>query len=206
MRRNICALLFLIVATLSGQTKMSASEIAEFKAQVQHRASEIQTISSEFVQYKHLAFLSNDIKTTGNLRFKSPSTIKWEYLEPFQYAVLFKNDHMYINDQGKKSNIDIGSNELFENLNTLIVNSIKGSMFDQEKFTIAYNKVEGGTKVNFIPKNEAFLKYIKSFEILFNEQFDVEIFKMIEPSDDYTKIEFKNKVINKPIGDEVFTP
>jgi len=185
---------------------MSSNEIAEFKAQVQQRASQIQTISSDFVQYKHLAFLSNDIETSGSLKFKSPSTIKWEYLEPFQYAVLFKDEHMYINDQGKKSNIDIGSNELFENLNTLIVNSIKGSMFDQEKFSITYSKVEGGTMVDFIPKNPAFSKYIKSFQIQFNKQFDVEIFKMIEPTDDYTRIVFKNKVINTPIGDAVFTP
>ena len=163
-----------------------------------------ETISSDFVQYKHLDFLSNDIKSTGKLAFKSPDKVKWEYVTPFEYSVIFKNETLYINDNGNKSVMDMGSNKIFKQLNQLITASIKGDLFDADEFTVSYFKKEKKSEAHFEPTDPEFREFIKSFQIIFNSKGEVEEVKMIEPSDDYTQIIFSNRTTNQPLSDAVF--
>jgi outer membrane lipoprotein carrier protein len=203
--RNLVYLLFLVVFVGHTQTQMNDSEALALKAKVKVLAFSTKTISSDFVQYKHLDFLDNDIETSGKLAFKSPNLVKWEYVTPFKYSVLFKDEKLYINDEGNKSDIDIGSNKIFKQLNRLIVSSVKGDMFDDNEFIIEYFNKDYNSIVYFSPKDHKFAKYIKTFHITFNEKGDVIEVKMIEPSEDYTKIVFTNKVLNQNIDETVFS-
>ena len=204
MRKLVYLLFFMVFAT-HAQTKMSESEASALKSKVKALAFSTKTISSDFTQYKHLDFLDNDIETSGKLAFKAPDLVKWEYVEPFKYSVLFKNEKLYINDEGNKSDIDIGSNKMFKQLNTLIISSVKGDMFDDESFFIEYFKQDTLSIVHFNPKDKKFSKYIKAFHITFNSKGDVIQVKMIEPSEDYTKIVFSNKILNLDLDETVFT-
>tara|TARA_R110002012_G_scaffold322083_1_gene554861 strand:+ start:37948 stop:38565 length:618 start_codon:yes stop_codon:yes gene_type:complete len=203
--RNIFILCFFLVLNVQAQKPMSSAEADALKSLVKQQAKTTKTITSEFTQYKHMDFLSNDIVTKGNLHFKAPNLVKWSYVEPFTYSVIFKNETLYINDEGKKSNIDMSSSKLFKQLNTLIIKSIKGDMFDTEEFTIEYYKAGNNSLVYFTPKEKKSASFIESFHLTFNDKGDVEIVKMIEPSGDYTKIVFSNKVLNNPVSDALFT-
>jgi len=183
---------------------MNTSEANVLKATVKALSDETETITADFVQYKHLDFLSNDIESNGKLAFKSPDMVKWEYVKPFTYSVLFKNETLYINDNGNKSNMDMGSNKIFKQLNQLITASIKGDMFDATEFEVSYFKIDKNSKVHFNPKDKQFAEFIKSFHITFNTKGEVQEVKMIEPSDDYTQIIFSNRTTNKPLSDAVF--
>ena len=189
---------------LTAQTKMSSSEVAVLKAKVRAQSETTETISSDFVQYKHLDFLSNDIESTGKLAFKAPDKIKWEYVTPFVYSVIFKNEKLYINDSGNKSALDMGSNKIFKQLNQLITASIKGDLFDAEEFTVTYFKKERKSEAHFEPTDPEFREFIKSFHIIFNNNGEVEEVKMIEPSDDFTQIIFSNRTTNQPLSDAIF--
>lgn len=202
------ALLFICFISFLGvfaQKPLDKQEALDFKQAVIHTANTTKTITSDFKQYKHLSFLNNDIKTVGKLIFKSPDLIKWQYTEPYQYSAIFKENKLFINDGGDKSNIDIGSSKMFKSFNTLIINSVKGNMFNDEEFVISYYKVDNFYMVRFIPKNENILDFIRSFELTFDKKTaDVIKVKMIEPSGDYTLIVFKNKKRNTTILNEVF--
>ncbi|TYA52331.1 LolA family protein [Formosa maritima] len=203
--RSIVFLIFFISVMVQAQTKMSAPEAQSLKTLVKNQALTTKTISSDFTQYKHLDFLSNDIITKGTLAFKTPNLVKWEYVDPYKYTVIFRNETLYINDEGKKNQVDMGSNKLFKQLNSLIINSIKGDMFDDEAFNIEYFKTDTNSLVYFIPKDKKSSKYIDAFHITFNSKGDVVEVKMIEPSGDFTKIVFTNKELNKPLADAIFT-
>lgn len=194
-----------MVVALNAQTKMSMEESAILKAKVKAQANTINTLLSDFTQYKHLDFLSRDIITSGKLSFKSPNLVKWEYLAPFKYSILFKNEALLINDEGKKSNVDIGSNTMFKQLNTLIINSVKGDLFDENEFDITYFKNDVNSEVHFNPKDKELSKYIKAFHIIFNVEGDVVELKMIEQSEDYTRIVFNNRKVNITLSDAIFT-
>lgn len=202
----VLGILFLLFfSNLNAQTKMSSVEAAQLKALVKKQAAVTKTVTSDFVQYKHLDFLENDIKSSGKLAFKAPSTVKWQYTAPFEYSALFKDKTLYINDNGNKNSMDLGSNKIFKQLNQLITASIKGDMFTDTEFTISYFKKGFLNEVHFIPKDERFSEFIKAFHIIFSAKGEVQEVKMIEPSDDYTQIIFSNRIANKSIPNAVFT-
>jgi outer membrane lipoprotein-sorting protein len=201
----ILLITFLSVNVTAQETIMNASEIAAFKKQVSAASISTNTIKSDFVQFKHLDFLSDEIKTSGKLFFKTPGLVKWEYTNPYQYSVIFKGDQLLINDGGTKSNVDIGNSKMFKNLNQLIVNSVKGNMFDDAEFNIQYLKTPKANKAIFVPKDKKIAAYIASFELLFDKK-DAAVLevKMIEPSADYTRIVFSNRILNGTVNDAVF--
>lgn len=207
--RNYFLLLFFIVIGSSIQaqeTAMNASEIAAFKGKVIASAKTTKTIKTDFVQYKHLDFLADDVKTSGKMVFKVPNLVKWEYTNPYQYSVIFREDQLLINDGGTKSKVDIGNSKLFKKLNQLIVNSVKGNMFNDSDFTVSFYKSSKYNKAVFIPKDKKIASYIASFELLFNKN-DAQVFevKMVEPSQDFTRIVFSNRTLNSTINDSVFS-
>lgn len=198
-------IVFTTVVMNAQQTQMSQAEIDNFKSRVKTIAKNTKTILSDFTQYKHLEFLSNDIKTLGKMSFKAPNLIKWEYTDPYKYSVIFKEDQLLINDDGKKSDVKIGSSKMFKKLNHLIVNSVSGNMFDDSEFDISYYKTDSFYVVKFTSKDKNLSKYIKEFILHFDKStLHVTEVKMVEPSDDYTQILFKNRQDNITLKDEVF--
>ena len=200
-------LLLLIVGRASAQEqKMSDSEITAFREAVNTTARNTKTLHTDFTQYKHLDFLSKDIETSGKMSFKAPNLLLWQYLKPYQYSIIFKNNKIFINDAGKKSNMDIGNSKMFDKLNKLIVGSVSGNMFDEKEFTITYFKTKEFTITRLVPKDATLKKYIRQMELYFDKNGNmVSQVKMIEPSNDYTRIVFKNKVLNAKIEDSVFS-
>ena len=202
----IIVLLGLLISTsLSAQTKMTPVEANTLKASVKQQADATSTITSDFTQYKHLDFLSDDIESKGKLAFKTPDMVKWEYVIPFSYSIIFKNKTLYINDDGNKSNMDVGGNKIFTQFNQLITASIRGDLFDDDQFDISYFKQDGNSLVHFIPKDAQFAEFIKAFHMTFNPAGEVVEVKMIEPSDDYTQIIFSGRETNQPLSDADFT-
>jgi outer membrane lipoprotein carrier protein len=205
--RNIAVLFCFSICFLFSfsQAPLSDNEIKTLKANIMALDRNTKTIVSDFIQYKHLSFLNNDIETIGKLVFKMPNLVKWEYTFPFKYSVIFKDDKIFINDDGNKSNFDIGSNKMFKGLNNIIINSVKGNMFNDSEFAISYLKTQDHFLIKFVPKDKNLLKFVALFELTFSKKTsDVVEVKMIEPSKDYTKIVFNNKIRNATVSDEVF--
>ncbi|OWP85673.1 cell envelope biogenesis protein LolA, partial [Flavobacterium covae] len=162
----------------------------------------IKTIKTDFIQYKHLDFLSKDIESAGKMYFKLPNLLNWQYNKPYQYSIVFKNNKVFINDQGKKSTVD---GKLFEKINKMIIGSVSGNMFDDKEFIISYFKTKEEYLVKLVSKSNQVKKYIKRIELIFpKEDLSVSQVKLIEPTDDFTRIVFKNKQVNAKFNDEVF--
>lgn len=185
------------------EEKMSASEIQTFKNKVEEENKKTTTIKTDFVQYKHMDFLSKDIETKGNMYFKKPNALSWMYHTPYKYSIIFKNKKVYINDQGKKSTVD---GKLFEKINNLIVGSVSGNLFNDKEFTISYFKNKDFYITKLLPKTSLVKKYIKQVDMYFTiKDATISQVKMIEPSEDYTKIVFKNRVLNTNIDEKYFS-
>ncbi|CAM3574320.1 LolA family protein [Flavobacterium saliperosum] len=207
MKRNVfLVFLFMMSLTFFAQEqKMSASEIAVFKATVEKETKTIKSLKTDFIQYKHLDFLSKDIETSGKMYFKQPNLLNWQYTKPYQYSIVFKNNKVYINDQGNKSTVDAKS-KMFEKINKLIVGSVSGNMFDDKEFSIAYFKNKDSYIAKLTPKTATIKKYINQVDLYFPmNDATVSQVKLIEPSGDFTRIVFKNKQLNVKVDDSFFT-
>lgn len=196
---------FCNVSTFAQEQKMSDSEIVSFKQSVSIVSKKIKSLSSDFVQYKHLDFLSKDIETSGKMVFKEPNRIQWQYKKPYNYSIVFKDGKILINDEGKKSAMDVSSSKIFGKINKLIVGSVSGDMFDDKEFLITYFKTKTNNITRFIPKDAALKKYIKQIELTFDKE-DATVIqvKLLESSEDYTRIVLKNKTLNAKIEDSLF--
>ena len=198
-------LLFVGFAAFAQEQKMSDREVAVFKQSVNAVSKKITSLSTDFVQYKHMDFLAKDIETSGKMVFKQPNLLQWQYKKPYNYSIVFKNGKILINDEGKKSAMDVGSSKIFGKLNKLIVGSVSGDMFDDNEFSISYFKTRDNNITRLIPKDAALKKYIKLIELTFDKQdATVTQVRLMESSEDYTKIVFKNKILNSKIDDSVF--
>ena len=187
------------------EQKMTESEIVSFKQSVSIVSKKIKSLSSDFVQYKHLGFLSKDIETSGRMIFKEPYLILWEYKKPYNYSIIFRNGKILINDEGKKSAMNSSSSAVFGKINKLIVGSVSGNMFDDKEFSISYLKTKTNNVARFIPKDAALKKYIKQIELTFDkDDATVVQVKLLESSDDFTRIVLKNKTLNAKIEESLF--
>ncbi|PZX48721.1 LolA family protein [Algoriphagus chordae] len=197
-------LLFFIASGIQAQTALSTSEAASLKKKVQEQAQRTQTMTLDFVQTKHMEFLSNAVESSGKLAFRKPNMVKWEYIDPIKYSVLFIDQMLYIDENGKKSDVNLSSNKRFGQLDDLIVNSITGDMFQEKDFEITYLKAEEGYEVVFVPKDNRLKKYIGEFHIFINQEAYVSQVKMVESSGDFTIIKLSNRKVNQSISDQVF--
>lgn len=194
------------LVALAQEQKMSSAEINAFKQSVNLVSKKLQTLSADFIQSKHLDFLSTDIETSGKLFFASPNMLKWQYKKPYNYSIVFKNNKVMIDDEGKKSAIDIGNSKVFAKINKLMVGSVSGDMFDEKEFTIDFVKTKNSSITRLTPKDASLKKYIKQIELSFDKNDDMVFqIKLIESSDDYTRILLKNKVLNAKIDAATFT-
>ncbi len=192
--------------SFSQDQKMTAAEISQFKTTTEKATKTVKTIKTDFTQYKHLTFLEKDIESSGKMIFKTPSSLNWKYVNPYQYSIIFKSNKIYINDQGNKSTVNSGNSKMFERINKLIVGTVSGNLFDDKDFVIEYYKNKDFNIAKLTPKEAALKKYIKQVYLYFppNESLVSKV-KLIEPSEDYTLIIFKNKVINTTIDDASFS-
>jgi outer membrane lipoprotein-sorting protein len=72
-------LTFCASSLFAQEQKMTDAEIATFKQDVNVVSKKIKTLSTDFVQYKHMDFLSKDIETSGKMTFKEPNLLQWQY-------------------------------------------------------------------------------------------------------------------------------
>ncbi|PHR44596.1 MAG: cell envelope biogenesis protein LolA [Fluviicola sp.] len=189
----------------SQETELSSSEATKFRAMVEKGTKDLKSIKTDFVQNKHMEFLTNDIESKGKMYLSAEGMLRWQYTEPNKYSIIFKNEKIYIDDNGKKSTVD-GDQKMFQKISKLISGSVKGDLFDDDEFDIRYFKKGDNILVKLTPKNKAMTKYISKVVLTFpKNDSTVSQVKLIEPSGDYTLITFKNKQLNVPIDKSVFS-
>lgn len=199
------ALVFATISFCFAQVPLSAAQQITFKNKVQKTARETKSITSDFTQTKHLDILIDVSTSSGKLYYAAPDNIRWEYTEPQSSIAIFKEDVLWVSHEGKTEKIDLSSKKLFKRFNTLIVNSITGTMFDEEQFEISYFKIAKGYMVKFLPKEKRLQRFVATIQLTFTENTgEVTQVKLIEPNDDYTLITFNNRAINSSIPKEKF--
>lgn len=203
MRKLFLILLLLPNFILFAQQPLTATEAAQFRTKAIEKNKAIKSMQADFQQKKHLDFMSKDIETFGKMAFFKPDKLSWQYTNPYIYRIVFQKDNIFINNEGKVSQMK-ADNKIFKKINSLIVNSISGNMFDEKEFSVTLWKSNGKTLAKLNPKDKTLQKYIREIHLFFSDNATVESVKLIEPSDDYTEIIFINKKINTKIDDSAF--
>ncbi len=204
MRIIKLAVFFISVATFA-QTPLTEAETIKFKEIVSKRSDVLESLSSDFIQTKYIKMMKGAAISSGSLYYLAPNILKWEYRQPYNYKILFKDSKLYIDDDGYKSVTDLKSNKLFEKLVTLISGSINGNLLEDKKnYEVSYFKTANLISAVIIPKDSNIRDMFNQIVLLYDRNFVVITVRLIEASGDYTEIDFKNIRFNKPIHPTVF--
>lgn len=184
---------------------LSALETTQFKENVAKSSDGLKSLSSDFFQSKYIQLMQGAAVSNGKLFYKVPNVLKWEYSSPYNYHILFKENQLFINDDGDKSVSNLKSNKLFEKLVNLISGSINGNLLaDKKNYDVAYFRTGNYIMALIVPKDPSMRQMFREIILVFNKEYIVTSVKLIEDSGDFTEIYFKNIKINQKLEDSVF--
>lgn len=184
----------------------AVKDINVFRQQFAAASQKLNSLQSDFIQEKNLSMLSEKIISKGKFWFKKENKVRMEYTQPFKYLMIMNGSNIYIKDGQKENRVPTNSNKLFQQINKIVVDCVKGTAFSNTdfKFNVFENKSTYLIELTPVVKNlQSIFKNINV--IVDRKDFSVNSIKMIEPSGDYTNINFTNKILNTNLADALFT-
>lgn len=210
--KNIRILLLIITCLLMLGFEWQSTEFTPVKdlraleEKLNSNLANINSIKSDFIQQKELEYLDETIISKGQFWFKKENQLRWEYNEPFEYAIILDKGKFIIQDESIVNVYDINSNQAFREINNLIINLVKGSLMEYDKFEI--EALENNTQylVKLVPIDTNMRRIISNMEVYIDKS-DLTVGKIImhESESDFTVITFTNKKLNEQIPDSIFS-
>lgn len=198
-------LLFLPALIVAQNSQLSDMEVKEFKQEVSKHSENLESLSSEFTQTKHMQLMEEEAVSEGKLFYRTPDVLKWEYHTPYNYKILFKEKQLHINDDGDKSVTSLRSHKMFNKLLNLISGSVNGKLLeDPENFRISYYKNGDYVQAVIVPQDDALKSMFSEIILIFNGNHVVDSVKLMEENGDFTRIQFKNISLNPQLDSSVF--
>ncbi len=214
LKTNKTSILFLILLLFTGLNRVYSQKRKEVDKQSQIEISkklnaltgDITSIQAEFTQEKVFSFMDDKLRSEGKFWFVAPNKIRWQYEKPYHYTVIMNDGKMQVNDDGDEYSMDMRSNQVFQQMNALITESIQGKLLSEGiDYKQQFYENTANYIVSFSPKDENMKAYLKTIEIYFSkENGQVQALKMIEAAGDYTFIKFNKRIENKDISDSIF--
>jgi outer membrane lipoprotein-sorting protein len=176
-----------------------------FKVKMEAQSKLVTSLESDFTQEKYLSVMSEKIISKGHFLFKKVNMLRWEYNSPYNYLIAINKDKMFIKDNGKVSKYDINSNKMFKSINEMMVNTVQGNLLNNKDYKAKFYENDKFYLLELTPLQKGAKDFLKVIQLYINKtDYAVDKVKMIEPSDDYTCIDFTNRKTNQPISDEKF--
>lgn len=176
-----------------------------FKKKFNEKSASINTNEADFMQEKYVSVMTGQAISKGKFYFKKTNLMRWETTEPQSHIIVLNNGKMTIKEKGKVKTYDAASNKMFKGLNDMMLTTASGNMLTSKEYKYQLFENDKYFLIQLVPVAASTRKFVKSIEIMVEKSdYTVSQIKMIEPSEDYTRIEFSNKKLNMPIGDDKF--
>lgn len=185
-------IVFLLVGFAQAQTEFTRVETdTELKTSIKKHSALLKSIKSNFTQEKHLSMLEEIVISKGKFLFKKEDNIRWEYDTPFEYTIIVSGGKFLIDNEGKKSEFDIGSNPMFKQISNMIVMAVSGDFVDNKQFKVEFFENPEYYLAKLQAVNEQVSQMLSGIYIFFDkESLNVKQVKFLEPGDDFTLIKF----------------
>jgi len=187
---------------------LNAAESAAFRAKVTAHTQNLQSLQGDFIQTKQVSYMDKAIRSTGKLYFKAPGKIRWEYLSPTIYVVIFDGQTMHTIEDGRTKSTNLAANRRTQEFNNLLVGSLQGGdMLDESRFDITYSRDKTDFIALLTPKDKGLSRYIRQVELIFDgTSLLLTRVTLTDPAGDSTQLAFVNQRKDVPIADTIFQP
>lgn len=201
----ILALSFFILTNTFAQYKL-VSDNASFRSQFATASSGMNSISADFTQVKTLAVLSEKLTSKGKFYFKKNNLVRMEYTSPYQYLMVINGNKVSIKDGNKTSTMSSRSNKMFQQINQLMMDCMRGTVFDNKDFSVRLFEDNDTYLAEMTPVTSQMAGLFKKVNVIMKKgSFVVSQVQMFEPSGDYTSMNYSNQKLNTALADALFT-
>jgi outer membrane lipoprotein-sorting protein len=198
-------LLQTLLANSQGQNENPVKDPAKLMEQVSLFSQKTSSITADFTQVKEMSFMEEQVTSSGKFYFQKEKQMKWEYIEPFTYAIILNGTRIRIIDEGKSKDFDTGSNRMFLEISNVMTGMVNGTLLSSDQFITSWSEAESYYKAVLIPAGAMMKDYLVRIELKLNKtDYSVDELKMFEKSGDYTLVTFRNKKLNDTIPAKIF--
>ncbi|MDB4334810.1 outer membrane lipoprotein carrier protein LolA [bacterium] len=177
----------------------------DLKDVFQGKGNQLTSIKSDFVQEKHLVYLSSTVVSKGKFWYQKQDKLRWEYTEPFKYKVVLNNGKVKISDENSTQVYNKKPNKTFDQLNQILSKSVNGTLIGDPAYSFKILESTDQYLVKIFPKDEEMKQIFSGIDLYFFKKImAVSKVKMTEKGGDTITITFKNKEVNIPLDQSIF--
>lgn len=209
MTRIVPLIVFLLftAGTATAAETTTAAESAALFSSLERTASSVKTLSSDFIQEKHLAIFKTVMKSRGRFYFSKPDLLRWELTAPVASGFVLRGD------KGRRWHERTGRSESFQISQEPIMKLVSEQLFAWGKADFAWlNKEyrisvlgESPVALRLEPRSAATAGFLHHLLITFSTDGRyVRSVELHEKDGDFTRIKFINTAINKPLQADLF--
>ncbi len=171
---------------------------------IRSAAADVDAISADFVQEKHLPILAGPLVSRGRLYYRRPDALRWEYTSPVQSVLLMRDgdarrfvrfDRGLVEDDGVRL-------QAMQLVMPEISGWLAGRFQDNPLFEAG---LQGGKKIVLVPKDAGMGRFVQRIELWMSQQPGVlEAVLIFESEDAFTRVVFSNTMVNPALDDRIF--
>lgn len=203
---GLCLFLALVpeVRAQKGFTQMQNTTALE--SALTKSAATTQSISSDFVQVKHMKMLSETVNSKGKFYFKQKDKVRIEYQSPFQYLLVMNGGQVLVKEGDKVNRINTRNSKTMQSVNKVMMDCMRGTVFQNSDFEVKALSSDHQYLLVLTPANNAMKSLFAAIHVYINKKDNtVSKLEMKENGGDYTDMSFTNKQNNIPLSDALFS-
>ncbi|MCG8632906.1 MAG: outer membrane lipoprotein carrier protein LolA [Desulfobacterales bacterium] len=194
---------------------MSKDRLAAVLEEARKEFGKIKTLKTKLTQEKNISLFAVPVVSQGLFLFKTPDKIRFEFLTPFQSALIVNQKRIskyeMVNGQWKR--LGQGDQRIAGIILEHMAAWMKGDFNHGNLYRVSGKHTPGTTPEHpgavtliLTPKAEEFRAFIRAFELGINKDLNrLDYIVIREKDEDFTKIAFLDDRINRPLDDLFFT-
>ena len=185
-------LFFASVCSLHAQTVIEGTQKASLMKNITEKTLGIKTLQRHFTQTKVSSLLANPVVAKGEMTYKSPQTLRWEYLTPNQFLFVLQGDSVITQSSKGKSVSNVKDNRMMKGISSMIMGCVSGKkLFDEKLFSVTMLDEGGSYVAQMTPKRKDMRRMFNQITFKFDKKsYVINAIVINERSGDTTTIVF----------------
>jgi outer membrane lipoprotein carrier protein len=196
----------LICIFLCGYTAVNAQDgsVGSIVEKIKQANLQCTSITSDFVQVKHLSFMSEDVSSNGKFFYSKPDRLLMQYEQPAGDIMLINKDQLVMIVAGKYSKASTKSSSKARTMRNILSSCLQGDASLIDGVTLSSEETDGGYVITAQLKKKTRNNVTKVVLTYDKSDLTLTVLRMEEADGSYTVYTLINKVLNQPVDDGVF--
>ena len=208
-KKAIFLLLFALLTTTTwaqSEKPLTEAESQSVISALTQAAASMKTLQCGFVQEKTSSMLAEPSIAKGTMHYAAPDRMRWEYTEPYAFALVVNGEKITKMTDGKAEMLDGKSSRMYQGMVGLIMGSASGKkLFDTSVFDVVMFDDDTFWRAEMTPKRRDMKRMFSQLVFRFDKKTKgISRVEFKDASGDLTSIRFEDIKLNEAIGEKVF--